>query len=232
MLKPKKILALIPARQGSKRIPNKNTLELCGKPLLAWTILSAINSDLITDVIVSTDSDTIKSISEKFGAKVPFLRPKYLASDTASTDAVILHAIEQLGLEDSDIIIILQPTSPLRNSKDIDAALNLLIKEDLMGVVSVCECQHSPLWSNTLREDHLMDDFIDQDILSKRSQELPIYYRLNGAIYAYRVSYFAKHKKRVYSNKVKAYIMPFERSIDIDYPIDFSLAEFLIGKVE
>ncbi|MUK39984.1 acylneuraminate cytidylyltransferase family protein [Aliivibrio fischeri] len=228
MVSNQRVIALIPARAGSKRLVNKNLLDLCGKPLIAWSIQSALESTSITDVIVSTDSGAIKSVAENFGAKVPFIRPDYLSSDIASTDDVILHSIEELSLSESDIVVLLQPTSPLRNSDDIDSAIKGLSDEDIMGTVSVCECEHSPLWSNTLSDENLMDSFISDDLVTKRSQDLPTYYRLNGAIYAYRVSFFLKHKKRIYSKEIKATIMPVERSVDIDNVIDFKLAECLM----
>jgi len=225
-----RVVALIPARAGSKRLVNKNLLPLAGKPLIAWTIEAALNCPLIDDVIVSTDSVDIKHVAIEYGADVPFIRPSSLSHDTATTDDVLMHAIEKLNLNSSDILVLLQPTSPLRSSKDINNALSLLTTEQVQGVVSVCECEHSPLWSNTLPENGTMGDFIRPEIATKRSQDLPAYYRLNGAIYAYNVSFLKKYKCRFYSDEIKATIMPGDKSVDIDNELDFKLAEFLMSQ--
>jgi len=224
----KKVVALIPARAGSKRLSNKNLLPLAGKPLIAWTIEAALTCDLIDDVIVSTDSEEIKRVAIDFGAKVPFSRPSYLAGDCASTDDVIMHAIDELKLSSSDTVMLLQPTSPLRDNVDITNAILQLNSDLVQGVVSVCECEHSPLWSNTLPENRLMGGFIREDIAAKRSQDLPVHYRLNGAIYAYKVEFLRKYRGRIYSNAIKAIKMLPEKSVDIDTKSDFKYAEFLI----
>ena len=225
-----RVVALIPARKGSKRLPDKNTLSLAGKPLIAWTIEAALKSEYINEVIVSTDSEHIRQVSIKHGATAPFLRPKSLSGDMATTDDVLLHAIKTLKLTQSDVLVLLQPTSPLRNSLDIDNALEEFKFEQVKGVVSVCECEHSPLWSNSLPDNLSMEGFLRDEITSKRSQDLPVYYRLNGAIYAYRVSYLLKHLKRYYSEAIRASVIPSERSVDIDNQLDFDFATFLMNK--
>ena len=228
MLKNNRCVALIPARAGSKRLINKNLLPLAGKPLIAWSIETALNSPEIDDVVVSTDSIDIKQVAIDFGATVPFMRPNDLSHDTATTDDVLMHAIEELKLTPSDIIVLLQPTSPLRDYEDIGNALSQLNDRNVQGVVSVCECEHSPMWSNTLADNMKMGGFIRPEIATKRSQDLPRYYRLNGAIYAYRVSYLNKYKSRFYSDEIKASLMPANKSVDIDNEIDFQLAGFLM----
>lgn len=223
-----RVVALIPARAGSKRLHNKNLLSLGGKPLIAWTIEAALKCSLIDDVVVSTDDQNIKNIAIEYGATVPFIRPEILANDTSSTDDVIIHALEELKLSESDVLVLLQPTSPLRESRDIENALTILVNDAVQGVVSVCECEHSPMWCNTLPDSKLMGGFIKHEVAANRSQDLPTYYRLNGAIYAYKVSYFKKYRIRHYSNGIKAFVMPVNRSIDIDHDFDFKFAEFLI----
>ncbi|UGA57359.1 acylneuraminate cytidylyltransferase family protein [Vibrio sp. VB16] len=230
MLKESKVTAVIPARSGSKRLPKKNILPLAGKPMIAWTIEAALGSGLIDEVIVSTNSEEVKAISLKYGAKVPFLRPKTLSSDTASTDDVLLHAIQELQLDSTDIIVLLQPTSPLRSEIDIDASLSLLQDQSLCGVVTVCECEHSPLWSNCLPTNHRMGNFIEKEHALSRSQDLATYYRLNGAVYGYKVAYLEEHKSRYYSDKIVASIMSKESSIDVDTKMDFEFAEFLLQR--
>ncbi|MGR5431128.1 cytidylyltransferase domain-containing protein [Vibrio astriarenae] len=226
------VVAIIPARSGSKRLPNKNLMQLCGKPLIGWTIEAAKKASIIENIIVSTDSANIKEVALRFGAEVPFDRPKELATDTSSTDDVLLHAISELGLKSNDIIVLLQPTSPLRGADDILAAVSLLEDDNIQGVVSVCECEHSPLWSNTLPSNMLMGGFIDDDISSKRSQDLLTYYRLNGAIFAYRVKYLLECKGRKYSNCIRAFEMQVVNSVDIDSKLDFDFAEYLLSKIE
>ncbi len=225
MIKPKTI-AIIPARAGSKRVPNKNLKCLMGKPLIAWTIESALRSSLIQGVCVSSDSQRILDVARELGAQ-PIERPSELATDTACTDAVIFHAIDQLKLDDTDLVILLQPTSPLRALEDINGALALFDDSYVDGVVSVCECEHSPLWSNTLSPNGSMKGFISGDLLSTRSQDLPTYFRLNGAIFSYRVGAYKQNGGRFYNDKTYAYRMSSIRSVDIDVEDDFEYANYL-----
>ena len=180
MYKNKTFLGIVPARGGSKRLPRKNMLNLCGKPLIAWSIEAGLNSKYIDKVVVSSDDDEILNISSNFGAET-IKRPVELASDTATTFDAIKHTIE--NVEKYDYIVLLQPTSPLRNAKHIDEAIELLEIKNADAVVSVCEMDHSPLWSNTLPNDGNMRGFLREETLNKRSQDLEKYYRLNGAIY-------------------------------------------------
>jgi N-acylneuraminate cytidylyltransferase/CMP-N,N'-diacetyllegionaminic acid synthase len=233
MLKKELVIALIPARGGSKRLPKKNIRPLLGKPLIVWTIEHARASRYIDRVIVSTDDEEIAKIAQKHGAEVPFMRPKELATDEAKGIDVVLHAIEfldkQLGKD--FVLVCLQPTSPLRTSEDIDKALEEFLKNPKAeAIVSVCECEHHPLWSGVLPEDRNMKNFLKPDIINKNSQELPKYYRLNGAIYIGRASYLRKNKS-FFGEKTYAYVMPSFRSVDIDTILDFKFAEFLLREV-
>ena len=229
MLEGKKILAVIPARGGSKRLPGKNTKLLNGKPLIGWSIEAALGSKYIDKVIVSTDCAEISILSEKLGAEVPFNRPIELSGDNASTNGVVLHALAKMQ-EKYDYIVILQPTSPLRNSSDIDAMITELYDKDMEGIVSVCPCEHSPLWSNILPNDMNMGSFIPNSVLGKRSQDLSEYFRLNGSVYAFDVEKFIKQQGIFYTEKVLAFRMPVERSVDIDTITDFYFAEYLLIK--
>ncbi len=228
MYKGKKVLAIIPARGGSKRLPNKNILEINGKPLIAWTIEAAKESSYIDRFIVSTDSTKIAEISKKYGAVVPFIRPKDLASDTASSIDVIMHAVNYLknNGEDFDYIVLLQPTSPLRTTVDIDSAFEML-NNKTKSIVSVCETEHSPLWSNILPDDLSMKDFIRQELKNVRSQDLPKYYRLNGAVYIADINYLVENNG-FFGDRTKAFIMPQERSVDIDNKEDLLYASVLV----
>jgi len=227
MINNKKVLAIIPARSGSKRLPRKNILNLAGKPLIAWTIESAIRSKYIDSVLVSTDSPEIAEISKKFGAQVPFIRPEYLSNDTADTISVIKHAIDNIP-DQYDIIVLLQATSPLRNTDDIDGAIEQS-DSDFKAVVSVCPAEHPPLWSNILPDDLSMAGFIRPEIKNKRSQDLPTYYRLNGAVYVAELSYFMQQNGFM-GPQTKAYIMDQKHSVDIDTEIDFRFCETLINQ--
>lgn len=221
----KKFLAIIPARSGSKGLKDKNIKELNGKPLISYTIEAAIESKIFDSIIVSTDSKDYADIAKEYGAEIPFLRPDYLSTDEATTNDVVEYTIKELEKvgKNYDYFMILQPTSPLRKSEDILGAVNLLFEKDANSVVSVCEVEHSPLYMNTLDESLSMEVFLPKDVKTRR-QELPIYYRLNGAIYISKIDYFLKHKN-FYGEKSYAYIMDKIRSIDIDDEFDFIMAE-------
>ena len=221
-----KVLAIIPARGGSKRLPNKNILDLCGKPLIAWSISAAKKSKYVNDIIVSTDDIEIAKVAKKYGANVPELRPEELASDTATTQSVIMYTLEKFG-KDADLVIILQPTSPLRDHIHLDQAIELYLKKGAFSVVSVTPCEHSPLWSNTLPEDRCLKDFLRVDQL-KRSQDLEQYFRLNGAIYIYNAAELSKLGVLEYGKSSYAYVMDRTSSIDIDDYMDFKMAKFFL----
>lgn len=230
MYKEKSILGLIPARGRSKGLPRKNKRLLLGKPLIAWTIEQALASKYLDRVVVSTDDEEIVEISKKYGAEAPFMRPKKLATDDAKGIDVVLHTInwvEENNNKHYDLLMLLQPTSPLRTSKDIDKAVELLFSKKAQAIVSVCETEHHPYWSNTLPEDGCMKDFIRAEIKNKNRQELLVFYRSNGAIYLAYWSYL-KQQRSFLDKETFAYIMPEERSIDIDNQIDFKLAEILM----
>jgi CMP-N-acetylneuraminic acid synthetase len=225
MYKNKTFLAIIPARGGSKRLPKKNILNLCKKPLIAWSIEAGINSKYIDKVVVTSDSDEILNISKEYGADI-VKRPHELADDTSTTFAAIKHTID--NLQDYDYIILLQPTSPLRDEKHIDEAIELLEKKSADAVVSVCEMDHSPLWSNTLSQDMSLKGFLKDEVLNKRSQDITPYYRLNGAIYICKTDKLLQEETFFLKNDIYAYNMDREGSIDIDEMIDFKIAELIL----
>lgn len=228
MFNNKRFLAIITARSGSKGLKDKNIKNLCGKPMIAYTIEAAKKSGIFEDIFVSTDSEKYAQIAKDYGAQVPYLRPDSLASDTASSMDVIEHTIlelEKSGLK-YDYFILLQPTSPLRDEKDILKAIELLFEKNANAIVSVCEVDHSPLLMNTLEESLSMDKFIPNNINNRR-QDLAKYYRLNGAIYLSSIEYFLQYKD-FYKEKSYAYIMDDKASIDIDGDVDFLLASVLM----
>jgi CMP-N-acetylneuraminic acid synthetase len=222
----KTFLAIIPARGGSKRLPNKNILPLAGKPMLLWTVESAMQSKYLDEIILSTDSDDIIKVVENYKIKT-IKRPLELASDNAKTVDAVKHVIENIDKK-YDFIVLLQPTSPLRTSKHIDKAIEQLIKLNADAVISVTEVDHSPLWCNILPESLSMENFISEDIKHKRSQELPKFYRLNGAIYICKTEKLIEENTFFLKKNVYAYIMDKKSSIDIDEELDFKLAEIIL----
>lgn len=222
------IIAVIPARGGSQRLPRKNVKNLAGKPLISWTIDAALNSRSLDSVVVSSDDEEILSEAAKYPVQV-LKRPDHLATATATTFETLLHCVDAPSFQSQTAqqILLLQPTSPLRTSEDIDRAIALKKESGASSVISVCECEHSPLWSNVLNERGEMDDFLPAHILNKRSQDLPVYYRLNGAIYISDIDKF-KEQGGFFMKNSRAYVMPRDRSIDIDTEIDFKLCQLML----
>ena len=225
MYKNKTFLAIIPARGGSKRLPRKNILKLDEKPLIAYSIEAGLKSKYIDKVVVSSDDKEILDISKEFEADT-IKRPSNLATDTATTFDAIKHTIDNIAKY--DYIVLLQPTSPLRNNKHIDEAIKLLESKNADAIISVCEMDHSPLWSNTLDDSLSMKNFLKDEVLNKRSQDLEKYYRLNGAIYICKTNKLLEEKSFFLKDNIFAYIMDKKSSIDIDEEIDFILANILI----
>jgi len=227
-----RILGLIPARGGSKGLPGKNVLDLSGRPLIAWTIAAALESDVLDSIVVSTDDLTIAAAAIDAGADVPFMRPSPLACDDAPMVDTILHAVDSLA-EDGrvyDAVMVLQATSPLRSAQDIRDAERLFDPAGgVDSVVSVVQTAHNPLWANTLPEDRRMCDFMRPEVSGKRRQDLPTYYRLNGAIYLITVEALRRQLAFIGQNTV-ALVMPADRSVDIDTIIDFEVARALVAR--
>lgn len=223
-----KILAIIPARSGSKGLKDKNIKLLNWKPLIAYTIEAALKSGVFEDVVVSTDSEKYKKISEEYGAWVPFLREKELALDTSSTNEVIQDVILKLKSvgKEYENFMILQPTSPLRDEEDIRNSVKLFYKKKADSIVSMCECEHSPLLSKKLDKSKSLDGFLSE-LKKIRRQDLNNFYRSNGAIYLVKVNYFLKYKD-FYKENSYAFVMDKRKSIDIDDIYDFEYAEFLM----
>lgn len=227
MYKNKSFIAIIPARGGSKRLPQKNILNLQGKPLVVWSIESGLKSKYIDKVIVSSDSDEVLNISNKYGSD-GIKRPNEFSADTSTSEEAIMHVISSVKKK-YDYIVLLQPTSPLRNEKHIDESIELLYAKKADAIVSVCEVDHSPLWSNTLPKNDDMSNFLKEEG-SKRSQDLETYYRLNGAIYICKTDKFIEEKSFFLKDNIFAYKMGKKYSIDIDEKIDFEMAEFFMKK--
>ncbi|RJP57877.1 MAG: acylneuraminate cytidylyltransferase family protein [Deltaproteobacteria bacterium] len=227
-----KILAVIPARGGSKEIPRKNIFSLSGKPLIEYTFDVAKGSKLINRIIITTDDNEIAELGKRNGIDVPFMRPKELAEDNTPTLPVIRHAVEFMGKEHSykpDIVMLLQPTAPLRKSHHIDEALGLLMNNpDADSVVSVTEVPHqyNPYFVMKI-EKGLLKFYNEDAIKYTRRQSLPKVYSRNGAIYAFRLETL-NEKNSLYGDTCLPYVMSFEESANIDTMYDLMMAEMLL----
>lgn len=232
MNKKDKILAIILARGGSKGVPRKNIKDLNGKPLIGYTIEAAKSSEYIDKVIVSTEDEEIKSIAINFGAEVPFLRPEELATDKSPSIDAILYTVNKLKKKYNYLpsyVCLLQCTSPLRKGKHIDEAFLKLKETNMDSIVSVCEAEVNPYWSNVFNGDKL-DYFLEEGKIITRRQDLPKVYRMNGAIYIIKTEVLME-KKTFEPEKLTGYIMESIDSVDIDNEIDFILAEAIIKNI-
>lgn len=229
MINNKKVLAIIPARGGSKGIPKKNIKELNEKPLIAYTIEEALKSKYIDRLVVSTDDDQIANISKKYGGEIPFLRPKELAKDNTPGIDPIIHCVNWLKENEgynSDYVMCLQCTSPFRTVDHIDEAIERLIIEEEDSIVSVCESEVNPYWMKKIINGRL-SNFVENNNFYSRRQELPQVYRLNGAIYLAKTKLLLTIKNW-YTEDTLPYIMDRISSIDIDNKFDFNFAEILL----
>ncbi len=228
-----RVLAVIPARGGSKGVPRKNIRLLAGVPLIAHTIRAAQAAQRVDRILVSTDDAEIAAIARQWGADVPFLRPTELSGDRAAQIDVVLHALRQAEALDGvrySHVLLLQPTAPLRTADDIDAALQLLLTSGCDAVVSYTPVESAhPFYMVTL-EDGRPKPLLDVPAGMTARQQYPEVYRRNGAIYATRREVILR--RSFYGEDVRAYIMPPERSVNIDSLFDFELAEFLLSRRE
>lgn len=228
-----KVLGVIPARGGSKSIPRKNIIPLFGKPLLAYTIEAALASKLLTRFVVSTDDAEISSVAHKYGADVPFLRPAEIASDDALSLPVIQHAtrkVEKLDDTVFDVVVMLQPSTPLRTSEDIDTGISMLIESNSDSVISVVEVDSNhPFRMKRVLDDGRLINYIDQGFEDMRPrQQLPPVFIRSGALYITQRDVLMEQNSFV-GQDCRAYIMPKERAVNIDSEFDLQLAEFLLN---
>ncbi len=224
----KKIMAVIPARKGSKGIKDKNIKILKGKPLIAYSIEAGLNSKYIDKVIVSTDGEEIANIAKTYGAEVPFLRPKNLSTDTAKTIDAVVHCIDELKKrgEIYDYIVLLQPTQPLRQSWHIDEAIELIFERNEDALVSVSEVRDNPILIRSIDENGYTKNLL-KECSTRRRQDFDIYYRVNGAIYINKINESFNKSTSLNDNKL-AYIMDSSYDVDIDDLNDFKIAELFI----
>lgn len=226
MYENKRIIAIIPARSGSKGLIDKNIKELNGKPLIAYTIEAATESSIFDYIVVSTDSKKYAQIAEQFGANVPFLRSEENSNDEASSWSVCEEVLNKLN-EEFDIVVLLQPTSPLRTSQNIKEAINLFIEKDADIVTSVTKTPHPIEWCNVLPENSSLHDFVKKENANKRRQEFVQSYTLNGAIYIVKSNLISAGID-LFSEKSYGYVMAEDESVDIDTEKDYIVAQALL----
>lgn len=219
------MLALIPARGGSKGVPGKNVRQVAGKPLIAWTIEAARQAACIDRVVVSSDDAGILDVARAWGAQTPFVRPAELARDETPGIDVVLHALQQLA--GVAWVVLLQPTSPLRTAQDIDAAFALCQERGASACVSVTEAATPPWWMFRMSDEGRLRSFLPEGERPQRRQDAPPLYALNGAVYVARADWLRRTRSFL-TDETAAYVMPPERSIDIDTPLDLTIAACLL----
>lgn len=228
-----KNIAIIPARSGSKGLPDKNIRLVAGKPLLAYTVEAALDSGMFDVVHVSTDSEKYAEIARQAGADVPFLRSEALATDTASTWDAVREALRKYEAAGSafDTVMLLQPTTPLRTADDVVEAYRMKEEKKATSVIGVCEVDHSPLWCDTIPEDGNMSGFGDRELAWITRQEMKQFYRVNGAIYLMDTERILRcEDDSLYDDNCYALFMDRKKSVDIDCEDDLALVEFLIER--
>lgn len=221
------MIAIVPARCGSKGLPGKNIKNLLGKPMIAYTIEEALKSKYITEVIISTDCADIEEVAVRYGAKSPFLRPEYLAGDNAKAIDNYIYTIDRLNNEIGykiEDFIVLQPTSPLRSVEDIDGAIKLFKDKNADSVVSYTEEHHPIEWHKYITEDGRFENIFEEKLLNR--QEIKKSFYPNGAVFVFKYDLIKQGK--YYSDDSYAYVMPRFRSVDIDTIDDFKYIEFLM----
>ena len=230
MYNDKKILAIIPARGGSKGLPGKNIKPLSGKPLIGWSIEQAQASEYIDEIFVSTDSSEIATVAESFGIKVPFLRPSELATDTSPSSAFVLHTIAYYRNkgQEFDYILLLEPTSPLRDVDDINIAIEQLLNHNtaksIVGVSKV-EATHPAFLVNISKEGLLKPYLEEMKVL--RRQELNDLYFFEGSLYLSETDYYIETQS-FYHNLTLPYVVPKYKSYEVDDIVDFYIIEKLL----
>lgn len=224
------ILALIPARGGSKGIPGKNIKAFDGHPLIAYTIAAARRSRYVDSVVVTTDSEEIAGVARAYGAEAPFLRPAELASDTARTIDAVVHAVGAMaGLgRPHDVVVLLQPTSPLRRAEEIDAAVETFFSHGTLGLASVSDVTEHPVLTRSLDRSGVLHPILPMSSTVRR-QDMPRFWHVDGAIYVNRADDLTPETS-LNDNPI-GFVMPRERSSDIDDIEDFLRAEQIMREL-
>ena len=227
MIDGRSVLAVVPARGGSRGVPGKNGRPLGGKPLIAWTIAVATQSVLIDRVIASSDDEGILRVAREYGCETPFVRPADLARDDTPGVLPVLHAVD--AVPGFDIVVLLQPTSPLRSVADIDQTVSA-VRNDVRSVATVVEIEKSPSWMFRMGDAGRLEPILPEAELVTRRQDASPTYALNGAVYAVTVEWLRTERAMVKPGQTHGIRMPAERSVDIDTELDFAWAEFLLAR--
>lgn len=227
MYQNKKILGLIPARGGSKGIKDKNIIDLCGKPLIAYSVECGIQSKYIDSVVVTTDSEKIAEVAKQYGARVPFLRPAEYAQDTSTTLVAVLHAVQALKEmgENYDALVLLQPTQPLRTTQDVDNSIEAYFAAGEQDLVSVSQVSDHPILVRTIGKNGKLQNMLDCSSTCRR-QDMPPYYRVNGCIYINNMERLDENTS--FGDNPIPFIMEREHSVDIDEQADLYVAEYYL----
>ena len=231
MINNKRILCIITARKNSKGLSDKNIKKLNGKPLVSWPILTGLESKYVDDVIVSTDCNNISDIAKNYGAEVPFIRPANLAEDDSLSSDVILHALsfDMIKSKNYDYFVLLEPTSPLTESTDVDAALERVIENKYSSLVSITKVTGShPSFCVELSENNTIIPFDKKSIKNiARRQDVRPLYNYDGSLYVSNVKEFIKNKS-LFHDKTAGFVMPSWKSIEIDSLLDFYIVETIL----
>jgi CMP-N,N'-diacetyllegionaminic acid synthase len=230
VFKGSKVLGLVPARAGSKRLPQKNVLPFNGKPLIAWTIQAGLDSRYIDDVVVSTDSGEIRDTAARFGPDFVLERPEELGSDSASSVDVALHTIDALAVRGKryEYLVLMQPTSPLREARHVDEAFALMAEKKARAITGVCKTDHPAAWLGKIPQSLSMDEFLAKGLLDRgRKDSDGEDYQINGAIYIVAITELQQSRTFFPRTGSYAYLMKREESIDIDTYPQFLVAEIL-----
>lgn len=225
MINGKTVLGIIAARGGSKSIPRKNLKLLAGKPLIAWTIEEALKSRCLDRLILSSEDAGIIEVAKAWGCEVPFIRPAELARDDTPGIEPVIHALNSIS-EHYNYVVLLQPTSPLRTADDIDGCINYCVQEGAPVCVSVCLTAQNPYWMHTLDKRHRLCPLLRREKPVERRQEAPPVFIENGAVYVAQTDFLLKEKSFI-TEETLAYIMPRDRSWDIDNEWDFLYCSLL-----
>lgn len=226
MVNDKKVIAVIPARGGSKGVPRKNIRPLRGKPLLVWTIEAARGSRYIDRVILSSDDEEIIAVAEKANCEVPFVRPAELARDDTPGVEPVLHALRMVP--GYDYVVLLQPTSPLRRAEDIDRCIEACLREDAPCCVSVTAPEKSPFWMFSMDQGSRLTPLLSAEGYTRR-QDLPPVYALNGAVYVAKTEWLLATRSFITGDTIGCE-MSREHSVDIDSEEDLAYCEFRLGR--
>lgn len=225
------MLAIIPARGGSKGLPGKNIRPLNGKPLIAHTIEAALASKTISKIVISTDDESIANVCRDYPVEIPFMRPKAMAGDNALIIETYLYTVDRINKEQGcafESMIALLPTAPLRTGADIDAAVEIFEARQADSVISYYEAPHPVQWYRTIDDQGVLRALLPEgDRLANRQEEVKSYLP-NGAIYVFKLDLLRQN--RYYGDKTYPFLMPAERSIDIDSLFDFEMAECILQR--